>query len=61
MVIDTDDLMVKLREENPDKMLLDDFDAFTRGLLAGKIELMNRIDMLLEEIAEDQVKGGLNG
>ena len=51
------ELYEHLKETHPDKMLLDDIDNFTRGKLAGHIEVVLEIEELLfrkdEEDAED--------
>jgi hypothetical protein len=44
MVVELDDIIRLLKKENPDKMLLDDIDTFTRGKLAGAIEIILRLE-----------------
>ena len=52
-MIDVEDLLKRLKENHPDKMLLDDGDGFTRGKCAGHIELILEIESIIEEDKED--------
>jgi len=45
------ELIVYLEEQYPDRMVLEDIDTFTRGLEAGKVELIQwlRFNYIKEE------------
>ncbi len=48
------ELLDKLKENHPDKMLIDDFDCFTRGKLAGHIEIIEEIEFILFNVEEEE-------
>jgi len=57
MITSIEDLLTELRRNHPDKMLLDDFDKFTRGKLAGHIEVIEEIEMLIQPEQEEADDG----
>jgi len=44
-----EDLIDYIKGLYPDEMVLDKIDEFTRGKLAGKIELIKEIEAFIEE------------
>jgi len=44
---DVREVIDEMRKRYPDKMLIDDFTAFERGKLAGHIEIIEEIEMLI--------------
>jgi len=57
MITSIEDLLTELRKNHPDKMLLDDFDTFTRGKLAGHIEVIEEIEMFIQPEQEEADDG----
>jgi len=54
MMVSIEELIEELKRNHPDKMLLDDFDTFTRGKLAGAIELILEIEAILDSEEEEE-------
>ncbi len=48
-----EEILERLKESHPDKMVLDDGDGFTRGRLVGHIDIILEIEAMLNEEEED--------
>ena len=55
--ISVEELIEWCQESNPDKMLLDDFETFHRGKLAGKVELIESMVAYLTDTDEEKEDG----
>jgi len=51
--ISIEELIDWCKDNNPDKMLLEDGDAFLRGKIAGKVELIDAMVMYLTDTEDD--------
>ncbi len=52
-----EEMLVELKANHPDKMLLEDGDAFERGKIAGHIENILEIEAMLEREEEEEEDG----
>lgn len=59
-VIGIEEYIERLKLDNPDKMLLDNGDAFLRGKLAGKVELIEEMEaMSTQPEDEEELEDGI--